>query len=342
MKKATIIGIGLLFLAGLLVFGGSAVVRAQTIELKLAHFMAPMHVQHQKSFLPFSKKVEELSKGQVTVKIYSGGALGGPTQLADAAKTGITDIAFVIPSYMTGRFPRTSAFDLPFIFDGPVHATKVVYSLANDYLADDYKDYKVLWFYSAGTGQFHSATRPIRTLEDVKGMKMRAPSAYMSKALKLIGANPVGMPISELTMSLEKKVIDGLLGPYSAVIDFRLWDLVKYITEVDMYLTPMVVLMNKQKWNSLPDAAKRVVDEASGMQWGLHAAQVYADDDQNMVNQNKESRKIEIYKVPPSEKKKFMAAVKDMEADWIAEVANKGIAGKEILDALHQAANFHR
>jgi len=342
MKKVTILGIGLLFLAGSLFFGGVPVAKAQTIELKLAHFMSPMHIQHKKSFVPFSEKVKELSKGQVTVKIYSGGALGGPKQLADAAKSGITDIAFVIPSYTTGRFPRTSAFDLPFIFDSAVHATKVLYSLAYDYLADDYKDYKVLWFYSCGTGQLHSATKPIRTVGDVEGMKMRAPSAYMSKALKLLGANPVGMPISKLTMSLEKKVVDGMLTPFSAVIDFRLWDLVKYIAEVDMYLSPMVVLMNKQKWNSLPDAAKKVVDEASGMQWGLHAAQIYDDHDQNMVNQNKESGKIEIYKVPPAEKKKFMAAVKGMEADWIAEVSEKGIRGKELLEAVQQAAKFHR
>jgi len=342
MKKVTIWGVALLFLAGSLIVGGAPVVKAEKIELKLAHFMSPMHIQHQKSFAPFSEKVAELSKGQVTVKVYSGGALGGPTQLADAAKTGITDIGFVIPSYTTGRFPRTSAFDLPFIFDSAVHATKVLYSLAYDYLADDYKDYKILWFYSCGTGQFHSATKPIRTVEDLEGMKMRAPSAYMSKALKLLGANPVGMPISKLTMSLEKKVVDGMLTPFSAIIDFRLWDLIKYIAEVDMYLSPMVVLMNKQKWDSLPDAAKKVLDEAAGMQWGLHAAQVYDDHDQNTVKQNKETGKIEIYKVPPAEKKKFMAAVKGMEADWIAEVSQKGIPAKELLDAVYEAAKFHR
>jgi TRAP-type C4-dicarboxylate transport system substrate-binding protein len=157
-----------------------------------------------------------------------------------------------------------------------------------------------------------------------------------------LGANPVGMPISKLTMSLEKKVVDGMLTPYSAVIDFRLWDLVKYIAEVDMYLSPMVVLMNKQKWNSLPDAAKKAVDEASGMQWGLHAAQVYDSHDQNTVNQNKESRKIQIYKVPPFEKKKFIAAVKGMQADWIAEVSKKGIPAKELLGVVYEAARLHR
>lgn len=341
MKKL-FLGIGMACVLGLFVFAGARAVQAKTIELKFAHFMSPMHIQHQKSFAPFCKKVEELTGGQVKIKIYPGGALGRPKQLPDAAKTGITDIAFIIPSYTTGRFPRTSAFDLPFIFDSASHATRVLYALAYDYLADDYKDYKVLWFYSCGTGQLHSVTKPIYRVEDLKGMKMRAPSAYMSKALNICGANPVGMPISKLTMSLEKKVIDGMLTPYSAVIDFRLWDLVKYIAQVDMYLSPMAVVMNKQKWNSLPDAAKNAIDEASGMQWGLHAAQVYDDHDQNMVNQNKKSRKVEIYKVPMSEKKRFMGVVQGMQADWVAEMSKKGLPAKELLEAVKQSAKLHR
>jgi TRAP-type C4-dicarboxylate transport system substrate-binding protein len=342
MRKVTMIGVALAFVFGVYVCGVAPVVKAQTIQLKFAHFMSPMHIQHQKSFVPFSKKVEELTNGQVTVKIYPGGALGGPKQLPDAAKTGITDIAFTIPAYTTGRFPRTSVFDLPFMFDSALHTTKALYTLAYDYIADDYKDYKVLWFYSCGPGQLHSVTKPIHSVEDLKGMKMRTPGAYMSKALKLCGANPVGMPISKLTMSLEKKVIDGMLTPYSAVIDFRLWDLVKYIADVNMYTMPMAVLMNKQKWNSLPDPAKRAINDASGMPWGLHAAQVYDDHDQNMVNQNKDSGKVEIYKVTPSEKKKFISAVKGMETDWINEASKRGLAAKELLEATKKSAEINR
>ena len=340
--KKLFLGIGMACVFGLFVFAGAQAVQAKTIELKFAHFMSPMHIQHQNSFAPFCKKVAELTGGQVKIKIYPGGVLGRPKQLPDAVKTGITDIAFIIPSYTTARFPRTSAFDLPFIFDSASHATRVLYALAYDYLADDYKDYKVLWFYSCGTGQLHSVTKPIYRVEDLKGMKMRAPSAYMSKALKIFGANPVGMPISKLTMSLEKKVIDGMLTPYSAVIDFRLWDLVKYIAQVDMYLSPMAVVMNKKKWDSLPDPAKKAIDEASGMQWGLHAAQVYDNHDQNMVNQNKVSGKIAIYKVPMSEKKRFMGVVQGMQADWVVEMSKKGLPAKQIFEVVKQSAKLHR
>jgi len=342
MKKIIFLTMTIAFVLASLLTGGMDPVEAQSIELKMAHFMSPMHVQHQKSFVPFAERVDKLAEGKVKIKIYAGGALGAPTQLPDAVKTGITDIAFIIPSYTTARFPRISALDLPFIFDNAIHATKVIYDLHDKYLADDFKDYKVLWFYSCGTGQIMSATKPIRTLEDINGTKMRAPSAYMSKALKLLGANPVGMPISELTVALQKKVVDGMLTPWSAIEDFKLWDLIKYLTEVDMYLSAMAVVMNKEKYQSLPDFAKKALEGASGKEWGVHAARVYEEHDENTLKKNKELKKIEVYRVPMAEKEKFMARVKGMEPEWIEEVSKTGIPAKEILEAVHASAKRNR
>jgi len=342
MRKVVFLGIAVVFLSGLFFVGGMEVANAQAIELKLAHFMSPMHIQHQKSFAPFSEKVAELTGGKVKIKIYPGGALGGPKQLPDAVKTGITDIAFVIPSYTTARFPRTSAFDLPFIFDSAVHCTKVIYDVFDVCLAGDYKDYKVLWFYSCGTGQLHSATRAIRTVEDLKGMKMRSPSAYMTKALKLLGANPVGMPISKLQMSLQKKVIDGMLTPWSAIEDFKFWDLIKHLTELDMYLSPMAVVMNKKKWDSLPNSAKRAIDQASGKQWGLHAAQVYDNHDDNTIKKNEKLGKIKVYRLPASEKKRFMKQLEGMDDDWVRELSKKRLPATDMLKTVLVSAKKNR
>ena len=327
---------------GAFIFWGGEAVKAQTIELKFAHFMAPMHIQHQKSFVPFAEKVEKLTGGKVKIKIYPGGALGAATQLPDAVKTGITDIAFIIPSYTTGRFQRSSAFDLPYLFDKGVQTTNAIYDVYERYLADDYKDYKVLWLYATGCGQLMSVTKPIRTMEDLKGTKMRSPSTAMTEAFKLLGASPVGMPISELHMALEKKVIDGMLTPFSAVTDFKMFDLIKYITEVNMYTTLMVVVMNKEKFGSLPDFAKKAMDEASGRQAGLHAAEAYDDHDNGTVKEIKKLGKIEIYKPSESEMKRFKDQVKVMETDWINSMTPKGFHAKEVMEALHSSAKKNR
>lgn len=331
MKKTIIFTVACIFLFGS-IFTGSAA--SATINLKFAHFMSPKHIQHRMSFDPFCKKVEELSGGKVMIKIYPGGALGGPKQLPDAVKMGITDMAFIIPAYTTGRFPHLSVLDLPFLCSSAVQTTEVVYDLYDKYFSKDFKDYKLLWIYSCGPGQLHSVTKPINKAEDLVGMKMRAPGAYMSKSLSSLKANPIGMPISKLTMSLQKKVIDGMLTPWSAVKDFRLFDLVKYIAEVDMYTMPMAVIMNKDKWNSLPDSAKKAIDQASGKQEGLHAAQVYDEHDQNTINENKQLKKIQVYRVPAADMEAFIGPTKGLEAEWIETMSKKGVPAKELIGAV--------
>jgi TRAP-type C4-dicarboxylate transport system substrate-binding protein len=314
----------------------------ETINLKFAHFMSPKHIQHRMSFAPFCEKVAEITEGKVKIKIYPARQLAGPKQLADAIKTGITDIGFVIPSYTTGRFPRTSALDMPFLFDTGVDAARAFYDLFDGYMADDYKAYKVLWLYATGPGQLMSATDPIQNVGDLSGMKLRTPSAYMTKALKLLKVNPVGMPIPKLAMSLQKKVIDGCITPFSAVTDFRLFDLVKYITVANMYTTPMTVLMNKQKYDGLPDYAKKAIDLASGEPWGLHAADVYDQHDTNTVLEINKRGKITIYQLPPAEKEKMAQKLAVMQSNWIAEWSKKGIPADRIMSAVNRASNRYK
>ena len=314
----------------------------ETINLKFAHFMSPKHIQHRMSFAPFCEKVAEITEGKVKIKIYPAGQLAGARQLADAIKAGITDIGFVIPSYTTGRFPRTSALDLPFLFDTGVDAARGFYDLYEGYMAEDYVDYKVLWLYATGPGQLMSATDPIQNVAALSGLKLRTPTAYMTKALKLLDVNPVGMPIPKLAMSLQKKVIDGCITPLSAVTDFRLFDLVKHITLVNMYTTPMIVLMNKQKYDGLPDYAKKAIDLASGKPWGLHAADVYDQHDTNTVLEINKRGKITIYQLPPSEKEKMAQKLAVMQSDWIDEWSKKGIPADSIMSAVNRASNRYK
>lgn len=341
MRKIIFFGITVL-LAGVFFMANAGAVKVETIELKFAHFMSPKHIQHQKSFAPFCQKVEELTGGQVKIKIYPGGALGKPKQLPDAVKSGITDIAFIIPPYTTGRFPRLSVLDLPFLADSALHGTKAIYDLWDSYFSKDFQNYKVLWLYNAGPGQFMSADKPIKTMEAIAGMKMRTPTAYMSKLFKVLAANPVGMPISKLTMSLQKKVIDGMLTPYSAVKDFRLFDLLTNISEANVYITPMAVVMNKKKWSSLPDSAKKAIEQASGKQWGYHASQVYDDHDQNTLKEIKAKGKINVFVMPESEVKKIKVKVQSLEDEWVADLSKKGLPAKQLLSAVRESLKRNR
>jgi len=315
---------------------------ADTVDLKLAHFMPVMHIQHQKSFLPFAQKVEKLTGGKIKIKIFPGGTLGDATQLADSVKSGIADIAFVVPTYTTGRFPRSAAFDLPFLFDDALHAAKVAYDLYDQYVADDFKDYQVLWLLSCGPGQFHSVKKPILGLGDLKAMKMRSPSSPMSRAFTLWGANPVSMPLPELHGALEKNIIDGMLTPASAITDFRLTEIIRHMTKADVYISVMAVIMNKEKFNALPDFARKALAEAGGKAWGLASARAYDEQDADTIKKITAAGKVTVRTLPEGEKKLLRERVKVMETDWIAENARKGIPAEALLRAIHRSAEQNR
>ena len=342
MKRSIIRKAIMILVTGLLVFPAAAAFAADKVELKLAHFMPPMHIQHRESFVPFAEKVAELSQGEVTVKIYPGGQLGGPKQLYDAVVSGIADMAFIIPSYVTGRFPRTSVFELPYLFDSGVHQTKVAYDLYDEYFAEDFKDVKVLWMYGPGLGQFHSVNKPILKASDLIGVKMRSPNAPMTMALTALGANPVGMPVSKLYVSLEKGIIDGVLTPYSAITDFKLFDLIKHVSEVNMYATLMAVIMNKKKFDSLSEAGQKAIEDASGKQWGLHAAEIYLQHDMNTIEEIKAKGKIQLHKIAPEEKAAMEEKLEGLTVDWIGKVSKKGIDGEKIVEAVKASAQRTR
>lgn len=315
-------------------------VSAAPLELKLAHFMPTMHVQHVHAFEPFAARVAELSKGEVTIKIYPGAQLGNPKTMVDAIRTGITDIGFVLPSYVPGRFKRSSVFELPFIFNSAVHVTQAVYDIYADHLAEDYKDFKVLWFLSAPLSQVQTVKQAILTVEDFKGLKIRSGNAMETKGVKLLGGNPVGMPVSELSISLQKGVVDGAFTPYAAMNSHKLIDVVKHVSEVNYSGALMVVMMNQKKWNALPETAKKVIDQVANEAFGLKAAAAFDQEDLDNIALGKE-KGIEFHKLPEVEQAKIRERMKGIWAEWVTKNA-KQFPAQAILDAALASAEANK
>jgi len=310
----------------------------QGLELKLAHFMSPMHIQHQESFLPFAQNVERLSQGRLQIKIFSGGALGGPMQLPEAVKTGVVDIAFIVPGYSTGRFPRSSVLDLPFLSDQAAKGARIFYDIYDPHLAADFQDYKVLWIYCSDPGQLFMATSPVKTVADLKGKKIRSPSAIMSETLRLLGSHPVSMPISELHSALDKKVVDGVLSPTTGIQDFKLDDLIRHTTRLNLFNSLLMVVMNKERFASLPEQDRKVLEEASGRHWGLRASGIYDRLDGEVMANIKASGKVSLDTLAPGEKEKFQALLSPLENDWVSRQTAQRLPAAEILHALRAAA----
>ena len=319
--------------------GGPPSVCAETVELKLAHFMPTMHVQHRMAFEPFARKVAELTGGNVTVRIYPGGALGNPKTMVDAIKNGITDIGFVIPSYVRGRFQRSSVFDLPFLFDNAVQQTEVMYDLYDTDFAEDYKQFKVLWFTAAPMSQVFTVKVPIKSAADFKGLKIRTGNAVETEGVKMLGGNPVGKTVDELNILLQKGVVDGAFTAYSALNRYKLIGVVNHMTELNYSGALMVVLMNKKKWDSLPEDAKNAIDQATPRAFGVSAARAFDYEDLENFKMAI-SKGIQYHRFSGDEKARLREGTLSIRDGWVAKMGEK-IPAQQILDEVVTAAAKH-
>lgn len=304
---------------------------AETIELKMSHFMPTKHVQHARVMAPWAEKIEKLTDGRLKVTIFPGGALGKPPHQYDNAVKGITDIAFGLQSYTPGRFPLTSSLRLPFMVTSGEQGANVLWRMYEKYLQDEYKDVKVLWLFMHGPGQLHTTKKQVKTLDDFKGLKIRSPGPIMSKVFKQFGAVPVHMPITQVYTALERKTVDGVAVPWETMIPFRFYEQCKFSTVADIYSMTFFVVMNKKKYESLPADLKKIIDENSGLEMSIAAGKAY---DMGDIPGRKlfETKGGTVYQLPAAEREKWIKAAMPVKEAWIKDMQSKGLPGQEVLD----------
>jgi TRAP-type C4-dicarboxylate transport system substrate-binding protein len=310
---------------------------AKTIELRFAQPFSPKHTMQQKVFEPWAEKISELTQGKVKVTFYPGGALGKATDHYELAEKGIADIVFVLQDYTPGRFPMTSVFELPFMVPSAEKTARAMWKTYEKFpeFQKEYDKVKVLALFCHDGGHFNTVKKPIRSLKDLKGMKFRTASPHVTEALKIFGAVPVNMPVTETYTALERGVVGGTVLPWEGNFIFKLAELLKYGTEVDFYTMTMMVVMNKSKWNSLPADVKKVIDDTSGMILSEQAGRVY-DEVRPFMKEQCLKKGMELVSLEPAEKEKLEALTLPLRNEWIKDMESKGLPGNSVLDAALQ------
>ena len=192
--------------------------------------------------------------------------LGGkPPELYRQAVQGIADASFTLPGYTSTDFPMMALTELPGTATSADDGTKKLWANFDKFLARDFKDTKVLMLWNSDTASLMSKTKPIKTLEDMKGMKIRTPSAAQSAQLEALGATPIDMPAPAIYNNLDRGVIDATMIPMSAALDFKLIEVAKYFTiDAPLGRSPFLVAMNKAATTKLPADLKKVIDDTTG------------------------------------------------------------------------------
>jgi TRAP-type transport system periplasmic protein len=261
------------FLASILTsIATPAVLRARAdapqTTLKLHHAFSAVAAVHDKFLAPWARKVEADCGNRIRIDLFPSMQLGGaPAQLFDQARDGMADIVWATPSANPGRFPGSEAFELPFVLSHRALVnSKALADFAAANLQDEFREFHPLCFCCRDPGVLHTA-RAINSIGDLKGLRLHAPNRLAGESVRMLGAQGVSMPTSQVPMALSARAIDGCLDPWDAVPGLRLDDSIKHHTDfADAALSSaiFVLAMSNQAYERLSREAKSAFDDNSG------------------------------------------------------------------------------
>jgi TRAP-type C4-dicarboxylate transport system substrate-binding protein len=253
---------GLLATCAVLAAASSA--QAQTLELKIAHFVTPQHSVSQ-WIERWARRMEQESKGQLKFSIFPGAQLGPPTKYYDLARSGQADITWFAHGFTAGLFPVTEISNLPYLVASAEVGAKVLNDpeLRSKYLAPEHKGVKILLLMTHQPGNINMAKVPVRTVDEVKGKRLRFASATIRDFIAALGGTPVGLPPTQIVESMQKGTIDGAVIDYGgAGIAFKMGPVTKYVTEMYSYVTSFCICMNQASYDKLPANLKKLIDDS--------------------------------------------------------------------------------
>ena len=308
---------------------------AQDVTLKL-HQLLPLRATIPAGFLtPWIEKVEKESGGRIKVDRYPSMQLGGtPPELMDQAIDGVADIVWTVVGYTPGRYPSTEVFELPFMMTNARAASRAYWEMFEEHMKDtEFKDVHILGTWVHGPGMIH-ANREIKVPGDMAGLKIRGGSRLINDYLSALGATPVGMPVPAVSEGLSKGVIDGTTIPWEVTSALKVPELVHNHTEFEgkaLYVLTFVLAMNKDRYDSLPDDLKKVIDDNSGLEFSVFAGGTQADSD-GPAREAAVALGNNIVTVSEEDAKAWRDAAQPVYDAWIADMDTKGIDGQALID----------
>lgn len=238
---------------------------ALAMEIKLAHVVNEkdaFHVAAEK----FKELVEKNSQGALTVTIFPNAKLGDERTLLERMKMGIVDAGIITNGPIINFVPSFGVIDLPFLFRDPAHAYKVLDgSIGQKLMADlESQGWKGLAFAERGFRNLTNSKRPVKTPEDIKGLKIRVmQNPVYVDSFKALGANAVPMAWTEVLTALQQGTVDGQENPLNVIMAFKLYETQKYLSITRHAYAPAPIIMSMNTWKKLTPAQQALVKKAA-------------------------------------------------------------------------------
>ncbi len=310
-------------------------------ELSLNLMTPPKHLRNTNVFEPWIKMIEERTKGAIAIKPYFSNTMSPLSEMYDSTVSGVSDMTECYTFAVPGRFPITEFLMLPEMgFPTSISCSRAMWQLYNTVpeMKAEYPNVKMLWLHATPGAKLMTRKKAVRTLQDLKGLKIGVSGATMVKVAKALGFAPVTIPTPDLYVAAEKGVIDGFIRPSELLISRKLYEVTKYVTDIDLGHDLFYVIMNQKSWDSLGPDAQKVFTELTGS-WAVDfTGKAWDKFDTEAEADVKAKHGVEYIKLSNTEMaawKKLLAPIKN---DYAAELEGKKLPGKKVLDMLNKMA----
>jgi TRAP-type C4-dicarboxylate transport system substrate-binding protein len=304
-----------------------AEVSAKSVTLTYANF-PPASTFPCVQMERWKEEVEKRTDGAVKIQTFPGGTLLGARNMCDGVVSGIADIGNLAMSYQPGRFPVSEAIDLPLGFTNAKASSMALYDLIEKYNPEEFKDVKIITLFTCPPSNFMTS-KPVKTLEDLKGLELRVSGTGVG-VIKNLGATPIAMPMSDTPDAIKKGVVKGIVSSMEILKDFNFASYCPYVTRQNMHVVTFAVVMNKDKWNALPDDVKKVIDDLSREQ-ALWTGTYVDDHVEEALEWSKEKYDLKIFTFPKEDRKKIPDLFKPIIDAYIEKTNKAGLDAEKIL-----------
>jgi TRAP-type C4-dicarboxylate transport system substrate-binding protein len=243
-----------------------------------------------------------------------------------------------MPGYSPGRFPITQIIEAPFMFENARKATEVAAIMWSEFpeFRAEYKDVHPLAIWAMDTGDLFTRDRPVRTLKDLAGLTIRAPSPLQSQALQAMGASPVSLPGPEIYDAVDRGVIHGYKLANSATRVFDLGRTTKYRTACHCYTGAFVLVMSQNAWSKLSPRQQDVLTELTGPALALKLADAHQAMADEVEREYWPKTGVETITLSTEEFARWRAAVKPVFDRWINERESAGAPGRRMAERIFE------
>lgn len=306
---------------------------AQTTTLRVGNWLPPHHLIVVGIIKPWAEAIERETNGTLKFDIMSS-SIGRPPEFFDFVKNGVVDAGYGVSGHNAGRFPMTQLLDLPFMSPDPWAGSAASWLTYARYGSryNEHAGVKVVGLWVHSNPAIHMRGEPLRTVEDLKGKKIRVGGNVTGRIIAALGGTPVQLPPTEAQQAMASGVADGITFPIESIEFFKITPVIKSTVLIPggLYTDTFWLGINEAKWNALKPEQKAAVEKHSGMAVALLSGWAWTNGD-NLGRAALEKNKVNFATLPPAEVDKAKQALKPLEDEWLAEAKKRNLPGEEIL-----------